>query len=210
MNNENDNQEYTKIIIIGEQAVGKSSIIMRYVDQDFDLNMIGTAGVDFRKKLINIDGNEIKLMIFDTAGQQRFRSITKNFYRECKGVILVYDVSDATSFSNLKDWLSSIKQHANEGVEILLVGNKIDLPRQVQTDEGKQFSKESNVPLVETSAKTGQGVEKSFETIIRNIIKSQNQQLQKEIKQNEDSNKIVNIEEDDSKKKKKAGGCCSG
>jgi small GTP-binding protein len=205
-----ENEEYTKIIIIGEQAVGKSSLIMRYVDSDFDLNMIGTAGVDFRKKQINIEGKDINLMIFDTAGQQRFRAITKNFYRECQGVLLVYDVSDATSFANLKEWLASIKQHADEGVEILLVGNKIDLPRQVQADEGKQFSKESNVPLVETSAKTGQGVEKSFETLIRNIINNHNEKLKKSEKEKENSNIKVNIEEDDSKKKKKAGGCCSG
>jgi small GTP-binding protein len=206
----NENEEYTKIIIIGEQAVGKSSLIMRYVDSDFDLNMIGTAGVDFRKKQINIDGKDIKLMIFDTAGQQRFRSITKNFYRECHGVLLVYDVSDAHSFANLKEWLSSIKQHADEGVEILLVGNKIDLPRQVQTDEGKQFSKESNVPLIETSAKTGQGVEKSFETLIRNIINNNNEKLKKSEKEKENANIKVNIDEDESKKKKKASGCCSG
>jgi len=205
-----ENEEYTKIIIIGEQAVGKSSLIMRYVDSDFDLNMIGTAGVDFRKKQINIEGKDINLMIFDTAGQQRFRAITKNFYRECQGVLLVYDVCDATSFANLKEWLASIKQHADEGVEILLVGNKIDLPRQVQADEGKQFSKESNVPLVETSAKTGQGVEKSFETLIRNIINNHNEKLKKSEKEKENSNIKVNIEEDDSKKKKKAGGCCSG
>ncbi len=205
-----ENEEYTKIIIIGEQAVGKSSLIMRYVDSDFDLNMIGTAGVDFRKKQINIEGKDINLMIFDTAGQQRFRAITKNFYRECQGVLLVYDVSDATSFANLKEWLASIKQHADKGVEILLVGNKIDLPRQVQTDEGKQFSKESNVPLIETSAKTGQGVEKSFETLIRNIINNNNEKLKKSEKEKENANIKVNIDEDESKKKKKASGCCSG
>ena len=182
---------------------------MRYCDGDFDLNMIGTAGVDFRKKNIDIEGQSIKLVIYDTAGQQRFRSITKHFYQGCDGIILVFDTSDSNTFANLKDWLTTIKVNAKEDVQILIVANKIDLPRQVSSDDGKKFSIESNVQIVETSAKTGFGVHKSFETLIRNILLYNENELNKKKEGKADNNtNVVNIEKDTSTKKNNSG-CCS-
>lgn len=200
-----------KIILIGEQAVGKSSLLMRYCDNNFALNMIGTAGVDFRKKLVKVDDKEIKLTIFDTAGQQRFRSITKHFYQGAKGIILVYDASDKATFDKLKDWIKTIKDNADDGVETILVANKIDLERQVSIEDGKNFSNEVKIPVVETSAKSGLNVDRLYETLMRNIVKKDS--LRKEIdneKIENDKRIVVNIQAEDKGDKKKANGCCSG
>lgn len=202
-----ETEDLYKIIVIGEASVGKSSLIMRYCDNDFNNNMISTAGVDFRKKTIKLDGKELKLIIFDTAGQARYRTISKHFYQGCRGVLLVYDVSEGSSFPNSKDWLKSISENADKDIEILFVGNKIDLPRVITTEEGKAFANENKILFFETSAKTGTGVEKSFEMLMKNILRKEVEKLQQE-KAND--NKGVNIEKEDPSKKKKASGCCSG
>ena len=206
MRNENDEiDELTKIIIIGEQAVGKSSLISRYCNGEFDFNMIGTAGVDFRKKILKIESNIVNLIIFDTAGQQRYRSITKYFYQGCKGVILVFDTSELITFTNLKDWLQTIQQNTDIGIQILLVANKIDLPRQVSTEQGKSFAEEVNLSIIETSAKTGFNVEKAFETLIRKIIIYENEDKNKKERENENNRKNIDIEKN---KKKDSVSCC--
>jgi Ras-related protein Rab-1A len=201
-----ENTAGIKLMLIGEQAVGKSSVLMRYCDNDFNLNMIGTAGVEFRKKDVKIDDQTIKVTIFDTAGQQRFRSITKHFYQGCKGIMLLFDASDKVTFENLKEWLKTIKDNAEEGVEVVLVANKIDLPRQVSTEEEKKFSDEVKIPIVDTSAKTGLNVEKAFETLIRNIVKKQNKPKEGEKKEEQK----IEIKPQEPEKKEKASGCCSG
>jgi GTPase SAR1 family protein len=152
----------------------------------------------------------VKLIIFDIIRNPSIIKHSEYLYEECKGVMLVYDTSDSTSFSNLKEWLKTIQENADQGVEIILVANKIDLPRQVSTDEGKSFSSEVKISLVETSAKTGTGVDKAFETLIRNIIKNQNERILKEQTDKENKEKPLNIEKEDPNKKKKASGCCSG
>ena len=201
-----DEPEGIKLVIIGELAVGKSSILMRFCDNEFGLNMIGTSGVDFRTKMINIEQRDIKLSIYDTAGQSRFKSITKHFFVGAKGIIVVYDTSDKATYDNLKEWMKTIKDNASEFVEIMLVGNKIDLPKQVSSDEGKAYAKENTVNFVETSAKTGTGVEKLFDSIVKNIIKRD------EMKEKNESAKslLINIVKDDDGKKNKSKGCCAG
>jgi len=199
----------TKTIIIGEQAVGKSSILGRFCDSEFSLNMIGTVGVDCRKKTVNVEGKDTRLTIFDTAGQERFRNITKSFYQGTKGVILVFDVSDKITFENLKDWLKTIKDSADEGVHIMLVANKIDLERAVSTEEIKTFATSSNVPFTEASAKTGININKAFEGLLKNIVNSEKLK-NVSVKKEDETNININPPQSNDDKRKKASGCCSG
>ena len=159
-------------------------------------------------KILKIDSKEIKLTIFDSAGQQRYKQITKYFYQGSKGVILIYDVSDKITFDNLKEWIKTIHDHADEGVEIMLVANKTDLERQVSSEDGKTCANEYKVGYVETSAKSGSGIEKLFDVIIKNIVMKDN--LKKEKNENEDKNNVIIKENPEEDKKKKANGCCTG
>ena len=130
------NPEYDylfKLLLIGDSGVGKSCLLLRYVDETYQESYISTIGVDFKIKTIELDGKVIKLQIWDTAGQERFRTITSTYYRGTHGVIVVYDVTSGESFANVKRWLHEIDQNC-EVVNRILVGNKNDDPeRKVNT-----------------------------------------------------------------------------
>jgi len=143
---------------------------MRFADQKFYNNMISTAGVDFKNKKVMRDNEEITLQIWDTAGQERFKTITQAYYRGAMGIVLVYDVTDRKSFTNVKYWMSNLSQHANQNVRKLIVGNKIDMEREVTTEEGKCMADEFKIPFIESSAKTGGNVEEIFVSVAREII----------------------------------------
>jgi small GTP-binding protein len=167
-NNKTDNQ--IKLMILGNQAVGKSSIMLRYTDDIFHYNMMGTAGVDFKKKMVKIGEEQVKVMIYDTAGHDRFRQITKNLYKGSQGIMLVYDISDKKTFESVSYWMDHIKNNADIGVEIILIGNKVDITnREVSLEDGEGLASKFKVPLVETSALTGYNIETAFFTLIQNI-----------------------------------------
>ncbi len=161
-----------KILLLGDQAVGKTSLIVNYIDKTFYSNMIGTAGIDFKKKVIIINDKKIKVNIFDTAGQERFRNIAKNLYRNTNGIMLVYDVTDVKSKESVITWTETIKKNVENEIEVLLVGNKIDLTeeRRISPQEGESISKDFNYPFIETSAKTGKNVNEAFLKVINNIV----------------------------------------
>lgn len=159
-----------KLLLLGDQAVGKSSIMIRYTDDKFSLNMMGTAGIDLKRKSVTIGTDLIKVMIYDTAGHDRFRQITKVQYKGAKGVVLVYDVTDRKSFESVSSWMDHIKENADDEVKILLVGNKIDIVnRQVTTSEGEALATKYDVPFIETSALNGDGIETAFSKLINAV-----------------------------------------
>jgi small GTP-binding protein len=185
-----------KIMILGNLAVGKSSIMLRYTEDVFHYNMMGTAGVDIKKKNIKIDEEPIKVMIYDTAGHDRFRQLTKNLYKGSKGIILVYDVSDKKTFESVSDWMDHIKTNADMGAEVILVGNKIDINnREVSSEDGIALAGKYGVPLVETSALNGYNIETAFLTLIKNIC-------------NKNSKKIILTTDVQEKKPKQKTRCC--
>merc|ERR1712000_556 len=118
---------FLKFLIIGDRSVGKSSILLRFCDNNFNMQMITTIRVDFKTKFIQLDGQRVKLQIWDTAGQERFRTITTAYYRGAMGILLVYDVTDEKTFNNIRTWFSNVEQHASEGVNKILIGNKCDM-----------------------------------------------------------------------------------
>uniref|UniRef100_A0A1I8FUI2 small monomeric GTPase n=1 Tax=Macrostomum lignano TaxID=282301 RepID=A0A1I8FUI2_9PLAT len=164
-----------KILIIGESGVGKSSLLLRFVDDTFDVEQPATIGVDFKvKSLMTVDGNRTKLAIWDTAGQERFRTLTPGYYRNAQGVILVYDVTKKDTFSRLENWLSELTTFANRGNLVkMLVGNKIDsAKREVSRDEGLKFARKHHMLFIEASAKTNEGVKTAFEELVEKILQT--------------------------------------
>ncbi|XP_048597073.1 ras-related protein RABE1a isoform X1 [Brassica napus] len=123
-----------KLLLIGDSGVGKSCLLLRFSDGSFTTSFITTIGIDFKIRTIELDGKRIKLQIWDTAGQERFRTITTAYYRGAMGILLVYDVTDESSFNNIRNWIRNIEQHASDNVNKILVGNKADM------DESKRVS----------------------------------------------------------------------
>lgn len=144
---------------------------MQFTDKRFQPIHDLTIGVEFGARMINIDGKQIKLQIWDTAGQESFRSITRSYYRGAAGALLVYDITRRETFDHLASWLEDARQHANPSMSIMLIGNKADLAhrRAVSTEEGEAFAKEHGLVFLETSAKTALNVEAAFINTARQI-----------------------------------------
>lgn len=154
-----------KYIIIGDTGVGKSCLLLQFTDKRFQRVHDLTIGVEFGSRMVTINNQQVKLQIWDTAGQESFRSITRSYYRGASGALLVYDVSRRETFESLQGWLEDARAHANEYMTITLVGNKADAnsqQRQVSEEEGLRFARENGLLFVETSAMTSTNVEGAF------------------------------------------------
>ena len=161
-----------KALTSGESTVGKTSIVLRYSDDKFlDNNALSTIGIDFKIKKIKKGGESIKVSIYDTAGQERFQNIIKNYYRGANGILLAYDITKRSSFEKLDFWYKDLKENSDkfEDLFICLVGNKIDKEesREVSIEEANKYAKDKNLPYFEVSAKTGKGIKKLFDEIIK-------------------------------------------
>mmetsp|Transcript_23833 Transcript_23833/g.33586 ORF Transcript_23833/g.33586 Transcript_23833/m.33586 type:complete len:216 (-) Transcript_23833:281-928(-) len=153
-----------KYIIIGDTGVGKSCLLMQFTDKRFQSVHDLTIGVEFGVKMISVEGEQVKLQIWDTAGQESFRSITRSYYRGAAGALVVYDITRRETFQHVETWLKEARQSANPATVIMLVGNKADLEhrRQVSYEEAEQFAKDEGLLFFETSAKTAANVEETF------------------------------------------------
>merc|ERR1711971_497105 len=160
-----------KYIIIGDTGVGKSCLLLQFTDKRFQPVHDLTIGVEFGARMINIEGKQIKLQIWDTAGQEAFRSITRSYYRGAAGDLLVYDITRRDTFNHLTTWLEDARQHSNSNMVIMLIGNKSDLEarRDVKREEGEAFAREHGLVFMETSAKTAANVEEAFINTAREI-----------------------------------------
>jgi len=160
-----------KYIIIGDTGVGKSCLLLQFTDKRFQPVHDLTIGVEFGARMINIEGKQIKLQIWDTAGQEAFRSITRSYYRGAAGALLVYDITRRDTFNHLTTWLEDARQHSNSNMVIMLIGNKSDLEarRDVKREEGEAFAREHGLIFMETSAKTAANVEEAFINTAREI-----------------------------------------
>jgi len=163
-----------KILIIGESFVGKSSLLLRFTDDTFATEMPATIGMDFKTTKMTIDSNVVKLAIWDTAGSERFRSLTPNFYRGSHGVILVYDVTNRHTFEKLDNWLKEVEAYSTKpDIVKMLIANKIDKEgRAVTREEGLQWARRHHTLFIEASAKTKEGVECAFEELVEKIIQT--------------------------------------
>ena len=162
-----------KILLIGDSFVGKTSLLLKYCDGQFPEAHMATIGVEFKDKIINVGKWKVRLQIWDTSGQERFRSITQNFYRNADGIIFVYDVTNKESFSHIKDWLMD-SQVEDSDIKRMLVGNKIDLEdkRVIDTEKMNTFAEGKKMKCFETSAKSGENVETIFQEISSLILEN--------------------------------------
>jgi small GTP-binding protein len=159
-----------KILLLGDSSVGKTCILTRYSENTFQEEHMATIGLDFKIKSVNLNGKIVKVQIWDTAGQDRFKSITKNYYKGAHGIILIYDVSNPKTYDNIKKWLAQIKEEASSKVCIILVANKIDHEERVVTEEeGEKLAKSFNLKIFESSAKENINVTEAFQEVIENI-----------------------------------------
>ncbi|CAJ0647945.1 16669_t:CDS:2 [Entrophospora sp. SA101] len=161
---------FLSLLLIGDSGVGKSCLLLRFADDTYTESYISTIGVDFKIRTIDLEGKTVKLQIWDTAGQERFRTITSSYYRGAHGIIVVYDVTDPDTFTNVKQWLQEIDRYACEGVNKLLVGNKNDLANKKAVEYSvAKFADQLSIPFLETSAKNATNVEQAFLTMAKQI-----------------------------------------
>ncbi|XP_018321112.1 ras-related protein Rab-37-like isoform X2 [Agrilus planipennis] len=168
---------FAKVLILGDSNVGKTCFLVRFHDDVYlSGNFISTVGVDFRNKVVTVDDCKVKLQIWDTAGQERFRSITHAYYRDAHALLLLYDVTNKTSFDNIRAWLTEIREYAKDDVVIMLIGNKCDCnsERLIRREDGDRLAREYNVAFMETSAKMGLNVDLAFMSIARELNYRQN------------------------------------
>ena len=163
---------FYKILLIGESNVGKTSIILRYTENEFQTNGISTCGVDVKCKYVSVDNTKIRLDIWDTAGQERFRGLAKNYFRGANGFILVYDITDINSYEKLKGWMNDAKEKIESDCKMMVVGNKKDCndKRKIDTQILEQFGKKNNVLTMEVSAKTGEGIDLMFNNLVHELL----------------------------------------
>ena len=198
-----------KILILGDSSVGKTTLLLKYVDGYFPTIYVATIGVEYKIKRINLDGMEINLQIWDTAGQERFRGITRNFMKGADGIIFTYDITNKSSFDNLKNWITQTEE-ATEGFKRIIVGNKTDLEdkRKVTKESFQKFCQNKNIKGMEVSAKSGSNVNESFELLAKLIIDGQSkEQLLSRFSEASRSRGKSMISKDSLKKKNKKK-CC--
>ena len=195
-----------KVLILGNSDVGKSSLILRYVDQVWSDSFVPTIGVDFKVKTLELDHKNIKMQIWDTAGQERFRNVISSYFRGSHGILLLYDITNKDSFKNLENWLTEIEKNASQNVLKILIGNKNDLEndRDIKYEEGQAFANRNGMQFIETSAKMNTNVNEAFETLAKLMI-----QLNSEKKittTNKNENKTLKVGSGQNLNTKK--GCC--
>lgn len=196
-----------KTVIVGDSGIGKSSIMIRFAEDTFNYHYISTIGVDFKISTIQYKNKSIKFQIWDTAGQDRFRTITSSYYRGSQGTIICYDITDKNTFNSVIKWLEEVNKHSINEPILILCGTKADLEskREVSTSEGLEFAKLYNMKFFETSAKDNTNVKEIFEFIAENklqdnsFLNQTNSIEEKELKKrkislfkNEDENKKSN------------------
>ncbi|XP_017491182.1 PREDICTED: ras-related protein Rab-18-like [Rhagoletis zephyria] len=165
------NDRTIKLLIIGESGVGKSSLIRRFVHDKFDDNYDVTIGMDFKGKVVNINGLEYKLALWDTAGAERFRSLTPSFYRKALGAVLVYHVTNRESLAKLETWLAELENYSdNPNIATIVVGIKIDRERIISREEGLKFARKHRALFLEASAKGYECVADVFKEIVEKVV----------------------------------------
>jgi len=170
----NDYTYLFKVVLIGDSGSGKSSVLLRFADNTFLESMMSTIGVDFKIQTLKIGPENVKLQIWDTAGQEKFKTITSTYYRGSNGVVLVFDVTNEESFLNIQKWLSDVDKATDKSVFKILVGNKADMidTRKVSQSQAEAYSQAMGIPYIETSAKEGTNIQATFEQLAVGMMKN--------------------------------------
>ncbi|CAI2341314.1 unnamed protein product [Caenorhabditis sp. 36 PRJEB53466] len=161
-----------KVVLLGEGCVGKSSLVLRFVENKFSSIHLSTIQASFQNKTVHVDDCRAELNIWDTAGQEKYHSLGPIYYRGSSGVLLVYDITDRRSFDKVKNWVLEIKTCLGKTAEILVVGNKIDLEedRQVSRHDAEAYAESEGTLYMETSAQENRGIGEAFEALTQKMI----------------------------------------
>ena len=161
-----------KVLLLGNSDVGKSSLLLRFVDSVWNETFVPTIGVDFKVKTVEIGDKKVKMQIWDTAGQERFRNVISTYFRGGNGLLLIYDITNKDSFKNLESWLIEIEKNASENILKILIGNKSDLEedREISKEEGQAFANRNGMQFMETSAKMNTNVDEAFQALGKLMI----------------------------------------
>ena len=198
------NKFQVHLITLGDSAVGKTSLIGRYLENNFSNNYISTHGIYEQLKKIKLkNGQEIKVKITDTAGQERYHAIAANYIKKANGILLVYDITNKDSFENVNKWAQEIRDKSEDSIPIVLIGNKLDLEEErcINKEEGEEFAKkycDGGIKFYETSCKTGANVNEAIDDLV-------NQVYDKYSKNNLNEDNNINL---DAKQKGRGGKCC--
>ena len=190
-----------KLLLIGDACVGKTSLLLRYCDDFFPETHMATIGVEFKEKIIKINNQNCKLHIWDTAGQERYATLTKSFYKHAQGIIFVYDVTNKESFLNLKNWIKN-PDYKKKNIKKIIVGNKIDLKKEISTEDLKNLSNRYSCKYFEISAKENINVNIIFENLCEEIINDNNDN------DNEEDNNSIAISNFQESVQNKGKKCC--
>ena len=208
-----DKKDYNylfKVLILGDSFVGKTNMLKRFLNDEFDMNTKETVGVEFGSKNFILGEKEdiVKAQIWDTAGQERYRSVTKAYYKGAKGALLVYDITRKATFENIDNWLIDLRTNADKDILILLIGNKSDLidTREISEEEARTKAEQYNIAFLETSAKTGDNINKAFSQLIEEVYKANISLLQSNVEIGENNGDGINLVE--KKDQTKKNGCC--
>ena len=171
----NDNFDLIlKLLIVGDSSVGKTNFIMRFINNEFINNYLTTSGIDLKTKDIEVKNKKIRIQIWDTAGQVQYKAITRNLFLKVMGAIIIYDITNEKSYTNLKSWVQLIREECGSHMQIIIVGNKCDLDseRKINQDEVMNYAEEEKIEYIETSCKTGENVHKVVKTICEKILEN--------------------------------------
>lgn len=171
-----------KVVLLGEGCVGKTSIVLRYVEDKFNPQHISTLQASFLNKKLHLDGKRVQLNIWDTAGQERFHALGPIYYRASNGAVLVYDITDQDSFQKVKNWVKELKRMLGAEIIITIVGNKLDLEsqRSVAQEQAQEYAESVGAYYCETSAKTNDGIEEVFVTLATLMMQRHDQRIEQE------------------------------
>ena len=172
-----------KVVLVGDSFVGKTNIMSKYLKNEFHEDSKATVGVEFGSKQFNIEGHSIKAQIWDTAGQERYKAITSAYYKGAKGAFIVYDITRKNSFDSIDKWISDVTAVADKKISIVLIGNKSDLEdqRQVTKEQGEDKANKLEVAFLETSAFSGENLEKAFELMMKEVYKKCHEEMMADV-----------------------------
>ena len=200
-----------KIVLVGDASVGKTNIMSKYLKNEFHEDSKATVGVEFGSKQFTVEGHKIKAQIWDTAGQERYKAMTSAYFKGAKGAFIVYDITSKSSFESVDRWLNDLRVSADKNLTVIIIGNKCDLEQQrdVKKEQGEEKSKSNGVAFMETSALSGENIDKAFDKMVNEVFNKCHEEFISDgdldiVGGSEDINLDKTKPKDDGKKKK----CC--
>ena len=174
MESQNEFDYTIKLLLVGDSCVGKTNFIYQFIEKKFSQNHMATTGIDLKYTTIEYKNKKIRIQLWDTAGQEKYRSITKNLFLKVQGILAVYDITDENSFISLKTWIKTIKEECGSHMPVIIVGNKSDLEDQRIVDKNDAFiyAKELKIEYIECSSKTGDNIEKAISLITEKVLEN--------------------------------------